>query len=524
MRGRGPRPRDGRSGREDVRSEARSAPALAAGLHRQRPTTVFTFGASPGHGRVEHLRGLMSPDLRGATRRGPFRRTTPSCGSSRLALLPHGSRSSSGERAQRRPTRFSSRGSPRRRSAGRRGSSRGPSPRRRPSPCVTGGSAMEASSAPSPQGFDGAGMARLSSVQRPLLGTVVSGRFDERAQSRVGYFATTVPLVVEVGSEASFMQTVEALEPMRLGMLSGEVPDLAALDGQGGPSVAQSMRVVYVHQNTTPIALPSRPRRRAGARSLPRPGTDRPRRQQQLAGRPPRPRLGSTTATGSAPSRSPATPTSSSTRSRSSSRGRSSPWPSSTSCRPPSARCGAPTSPEGTAVDFELDVVRAHRGAGRGAPGSARALRRDQPATTYGALSEKVDALSHALEMRGVARGDRVAVLTDRSADYVIALLACFKLAAVAVPLDPALPRERVEQIIEDGAVSPPPHDPPRGPRRRPHDGTPDPLVPRRCPRRWTEASGSLAPARRRRVHHLHLRLDGAPQRGARPSPRRDQP
>ncbi len=55
--------------------------------------------------------------------------------------------------------------------------------------------------------------------------------------------------------------------------------------------------------------------------------------------------------------------------------------------------------------------------------------------TTYGELMRKSDALAHALRTRGVAAGDRVALLLPQSVETVIGHLAAYKLGAIAVPL-----------------------------------------------------------------------------------------
>jgi acetyl-CoA synthetase len=55
--------------------------------------------------------------------------------------------------------------------------------------------------------------------------------------------------------------------------------------------------------------------------------------------------------------------------------------------------------------------------------------------TTYGALKHASDRLAAALRRRGVARGDRVALLLPQSVEVVVGHLAAYKLGAIAVPL-----------------------------------------------------------------------------------------
>ena len=54
---------------------------------------------------------------------------------------------------------------------------------------------------------------------------------------------------------------------------------------------------------------------------------------------------------------------------------------------------------------------------------------------TYGELAERSNAFAAALKARGIARGDRVALLLPQSFETVIAHVAIYKLGAIAVPL-----------------------------------------------------------------------------------------
>ena len=72
---------------------------------------------------------------------------------------------------------------------------------------------------------------------------------------------------------------------------------------------------------------------------------------------------------------------------------------------------------------------------------------------TYSELQAQVAHLCRCLFDAGVSIGDKVAVALPRSPDLLIASLACFKLGAVYVPLDPKLPDRRLAYILSD--VSP---------------------------------------------------------------------
>ncbi len=67
---------------------------------------------------------------------------------------------------------------------------------------------------------------------------------------------------------------------------------------------------------------------------------------------------------------------------------------------------------------------------------------------SYRELNEAANQLGRHLVENGVARGETVAVFTDRSAESVIALLAVLKAGATYVPLEPTLPSKRVAWIM----------------------------------------------------------------------------
>ncbi|MFQ6142051.1 non-ribosomal peptide synthetase [Streptomyces seoulensis] len=78
-------------------------------------------------------------------------------------------------------------------------------------------------------------------------------------------------------------------------------------------------------------------------------------------------------------------------------------------------------------------------------------------ALTYGRLAQEGRALAAHLRANHVYRvapGDRVALLTSRSARTVVAQLALWLAGAVCVPLDPAQPRPRTEAMSADAEVS----------------------------------------------------------------------
>ncbi|MEU6306491.1 amino acid adenylation domain-containing protein, partial [Streptomyces chartreusis] len=71
---------------------------------------------------------------------------------------------------------------------------------------------------------------------------------------------------------------------------------------------------------------------------------------------------------------------------------------------------------------------------------------------TYAELDADAARLAGHLIGRGVGRGDRVAVLMERSADLLTALLAIWRTGAAYVPVDASNPAERITFLLKDSA------------------------------------------------------------------------
>ncbi|HWO12666.1 MAG TPA: amino acid adenylation domain-containing protein, partial [Polyangiaceae bacterium] len=82
-----------------------------------------------------------------------------------------------------------------------------------------------------------------------------------------------------------------------------------------------------------------------------------------------------------------------------------------------------------------------------------RALRAPDGELSYAELAAKSRALAVALAARGVVPGARVALLLERSTDFVVALLAVLERGAAYVPLDPEAPAARLAELCADAAV-----------------------------------------------------------------------
>lgn len=64
-------------------------------------------------------------------------------------------------------------------------------------------------------------------------------------------------------------------------------------------------------------------------------------------------------------------------------------------------------------------------------------------------LGERSAVIAAALIDAGAGRGDRVAIVLPRSTDLVAAMVACQRIAASCVPVDPTYPADRIEATIE---------------------------------------------------------------------------
>ncbi|HYG64397.1 MAG TPA: amino acid adenylation domain-containing protein, partial [Thermoanaerobaculia bacterium] len=84
----------------------------------------------------------------------------------------------------------------------------------------------------------------------------------------------------------------------------------------------------------------------------------------------------------------------------------------------------------------------------------AMALSWPEGGLTYGELDRRAGRLARSLRRRGLIPGERAILLLERSPELAVAQLAVWKAGGVAVPLDPAWPRDRVERLKEEsGAV-----------------------------------------------------------------------
>jgi crotonobetaine/carnitine-CoA ligase len=73
---------------------------------------------------------------------------------------------------------------------------------------------------------------------------------------------------------------------------------------------------------------------------------------------------------------------------------------------------------------------------------------------TYGQAVERVDAIGAALAARGVAKGDRVAIISTNSDNFVLLMLGLGKIGAVVVPVSPELNAMEAGYILGHAGVT----------------------------------------------------------------------
>ena len=109
-------------------------------------------------------------------------------------------------------------------------------------------------------------------------------------------------------------------------------------------------------------------------------------------------------------------------------------------------------APDGNVSLPTYDLISLFSAQARRSP-DASALRTDAHEYSYATVDRLAAALSLRLLSAGVTQGSCVVLNVDRSAEFVIAVLAILRCGAAYVPIDPAYPSARKQQLLDD--VSP---------------------------------------------------------------------
>ena len=68
---------------------------------------------------------------------------------------------------------------------------------------------------------------------------------------------------------------------------------------------------------------------------------------------------------------------------------------------------------------------------------------------TYAELDTRSNQLARLLGDRGCRQGDRIGLLTPKSPEAIVALLAIYKADCIYVPLNPSSPATRLKKILD---------------------------------------------------------------------------
>ncbi|MUL68440.1 non-ribosomal peptide synthetase [Mycobacterium sp. CBMA 234] len=113
----------------------------------------------------------------------------------------------------------------------------------------------------------------------------------------------------------------------------------------------------------------------------------------------------------------------------------------------------APAAAEAAAAAETGGIHEKFTATARSRPGSV-ALTYDGGALTFRGLDEASDRIAAELRHRGVETEMPVPVLLRRGPSYVAAMLGVLKVGGLIVPLDPAMPADRIEEILRQTAAS----------------------------------------------------------------------
>ncbi|MBE7248377.1 MAG: AMP-binding protein, partial [Actinomycetospora chiangmaiensis] len=117
------------------------------------------------------------------------------------------------------------------------------------------------------------------------------------------------------------------------------------------------------------------------------------------------------------------------------------------------ANTQAPGSPAEPAPDADRETVPARLTRLAAAEPDRPAVLFDGATLTRGDLDARAATLAAGLAVRGIGRGDHVAVALERGPEMIVALLGVLRAGAAFLPLDPAYPAARVHGMLADAGI-----------------------------------------------------------------------
>ncbi len=112
-----------------------------------------------------------------------------------------------------------------------------------------------------------------------------------------------------------------------------------------------------------------------------------------------------------------------------------------------------PGQPADITPEYGDALAMWHGGAGAAEAAGRPFLYYFGTAVTGATVEADSDALAVALAARGVGRGDRVALFLQNVPQFVIAMLAAWKLGAIAVPVNPMLKERELRYVLADSGA-----------------------------------------------------------------------
>ena len=113
-----------------------------------------------------------------------------------------------------------------------------------------------------------------------------------------------------------------------------------------------------------------------------------------------------------------------------------------------------PGKPADITPEFSDALAMWHGGAGAGGAAGRPFLYYFDTAVTGATVEADSDALAVALAARGLGRGDRIALFLQNVPQFVIAMLAAWKLGAIAVPVNPMLKERELRYVLADSGAT----------------------------------------------------------------------